>query len=1425
MKMQVGLSLLATVVCLSASGIDEAAFRRKMDVSFAGCGLADGETLNAFPALVVLDPAVQDGFDYADFGSPAGGDLRFADADGNELNYEIDTWNTSGRSLVWVQVPALTTETVMTAYWGGVDKVPPAYTTDGSTWSNGYVGVWHLGGTDPLKESTSRRQTLTKSASGVTLSQTGKFGDAAQISGAGSVWLSAGNHADLNNLSALTLEIWALRGDADTDNSPRALFGKRVSGMDNTAFTLFQYTNHTLQFDIDNVRKQYAGTLQSNQWGHVTATFDGTAKQQSCYINGALVTTETTTKTTIPNRSANLLLGNLNAGQSTSWKGNLDEARVSNVARSAAWIAANYRTMNSPTTFAQYGVVEPLNEDVPGVEVAGADVAVSGVTLYGRVVSSGGADTVTVSAYFGFDDAGMQAAGWTSSLVTQNVAPGEFSIFIPMAQLNYYRTYFFRFAVDNAIHATWSYEAGEFGTLGAPALGTPSYVAYPDSLKLSVPLLSAGAAATTVTCFYGLSPALENSVVVETTAVAKTITHILNGDAGATLYYAFKAQNTMPDNPANQPAVWTATNSATIGVREVVWDGVAVPASWDTTSANWYLADAPASKLAFRSGDSVLFSKNAAFNAALAVNAEVFDVTLQSAAAWTLSGNTTLTLNNEMRVNDVTSGAINNVKLSGPGSVILRKGTFGLGNTANDFSGGLFIRGGQLNATVSGNADSLGDGDLHLGADTVLPTANATLSITGADTAAITRNALRLDGGLNAGKLLLTNADLTLNSLTQRGGSLQVPATLGASERLFLGNANDFLTDSVLPPWFIASTGAFLTYGANGVTTLATGNYPASIYYSASGTKSLATDTTAAAAHITAGILNFGGNTFTLGGAILGNSVTLQNGTLRLPDSGGYVFVPANANAILNAPVTGTLYKFGSGMLTLNDLSGAGDKIVQEGTLSLAPPADVTLGGRLLASGSVRVTTATTRITQGAHINGIQLITGGLTLDDCTLDNTGAAVLGPLSGGSGAILTVTNGAKWRQPDTVFNLGNGGHFYAVIINNGSEVRVKGTQIASNGNAGGDDNTILISGENTLWDNGDATFHIASTGGATSATRNRVTITDSAVVTNIAALNIGYKNTANGAPCNDNSMTVSNNASLYSSGTATVGYSYGPNHNACYNKFIITTGARWNAHEGACVINHSGQGVAYDNGLIIDAGAVAQNIGDMHVGRAGAANTWNGYLIVTNSGSLFTRGGVSIGLAYLNSVNKVYRFAHTNSVHVVGGSLGNSLWDVNGQALVIGNSPAAQAGATANANWLRVSAGGTVQNAGTITIGNRAGYTSDNVLILNGGAINAENLVVGQDNGLAVDIGSDGIQPLTLTGNATFNTGSYIAPVLSDPAKLGQTFALISASGRIATNNVSLVLPARNSLTWKLHLSEDEKVLSLSVYPPGTLFIVR
>ena len=86
-------------------------------VKFTVAGYTGTQVLTNFPVLVRLkeyDSGTGEGiqgFLYSDFNYTDGTDLCFLDADGNGIPFQIDTWDRTGESLVWVTLPRMTNNT------------------------------------------------------------------------------------------------------------------------------------------------------------------------------------------------------------------------------------------------------------------------------------------------------------------------------------------------------------------------------------------------------------------------------------------------------------------------------------------------------------------------------------------------------------------------------------------------------------------------------------------------------------------------------------------------------------------------------------------------------------------------------------------------------------------------------------------------------------------------------------------------------------------------------------------------------------------------------------------------------------------------------------------------------------------------------------------------------------------------------------------------------------------------------------------------------------------------------------------------------------------------------------------------------------------------------------------------------------------
>lgn len=116
------------------------AFRNSLSVTVDG--IESGAVLENFQIPLRISENASVGLVYSELGID-GTELAFVDADQNVLPYEVDTWDSSGESLLWVNLPVATNGVTFTMYWNLKDgETAPEY-RPADVWPN-YAGVWHF---------------------------------------------------------------------------------------------------------------------------------------------------------------------------------------------------------------------------------------------------------------------------------------------------------------------------------------------------------------------------------------------------------------------------------------------------------------------------------------------------------------------------------------------------------------------------------------------------------------------------------------------------------------------------------------------------------------------------------------------------------------------------------------------------------------------------------------------------------------------------------------------------------------------------------------------------------------------------------------------------------------------------------------------------------------------------------------------------------------------------------------------------------------------------------------------------------------------------------------------------------------------------------------------------------------------------------
>ena len=149
--------------------------------------------------------------------------------------------------------------------------------------------------------------------------------------------------ADLDNAQKLTISFWM--NPANLNGRAQGLVSKRFTQTRQNAYSLFLNASNRLSVDLVGKNNRFSSNtvFSANQWYHIALTFDGTAakaQRVKLYVNGVLDRTAAETSIRVPNRTARLFFGILNAGSKTRFQGMLDDIRIHRAALSQAEIQA-----------------------------------------------------------------------------------------------------------------------------------------------------------------------------------------------------------------------------------------------------------------------------------------------------------------------------------------------------------------------------------------------------------------------------------------------------------------------------------------------------------------------------------------------------------------------------------------------------------------------------------------------------------------------------------------------------------------------------------------------------------------------------------------------------------------------------------------------------------------------------------------------------------------------------------------------------------------------------------------------------------------------------------------------------------------------------------------------------------------------------
>lgn len=355
-------------------------YRMRITINHARVSTVSGANLSDFPILVSITDS-----DLKNNALANGNDLVFTAGNGaTKLNDEIESYSSStGQLLAWVNIPSVsaTSDTPIYLYFGNGAATSSSQNVTG-TWNQNYVAVYHFpnGSVLTANDSTANGNNATVlTGDGGTTPTAGEIDGAAVLNGNAHGMVVASS-TSLSITGNLTLEAWVNSAVLPSGyNTQNIMYGDNGSDI---AYSLNYGNDGAAATDVrigSNVggtdyRVSYATTaLATGTWNHIVGTWDGT--DWNIYVNGVLeATSSSATGPQALTRQVDLGVGGQNGQtfQTTSLDGSLDEARISNVARSPDWIATEYNNISNPNTFETTGSLETMN-GLPTVVSFGAN--------------------------------------------------------------------------------------------------------------------------------------------------------------------------------------------------------------------------------------------------------------------------------------------------------------------------------------------------------------------------------------------------------------------------------------------------------------------------------------------------------------------------------------------------------------------------------------------------------------------------------------------------------------------------------------------------------------------------------------------------------------------------------------------------------------------------------------------------------------------------------------------------------------------------------------------------------------------------------------------------------------------------------------------------------------------------------------------
>jgi hypothetical protein len=280
-----------------------------------------------FPLLVRLH---RDFFDFKQ-AQAQGDDIRFSTSTGVALPYQIEAWDAAqGVASIWVRVPTIkgNARQELKLYWGKAAAVSASSGPSVFNAANGYVSVWHMN--EQVKDEVG---TLDSKDVGTTATA-GMVGPARHLAGRQGVFGGDKIPNYPAGSSSHTTEAWFR---AEKPNVTVLAWGnEQAQGKVVMHYRSPPHVSMDCYFSGANVKS--SSPLSVSEWVHAVHTYR--QGETRIYINGVLDGTNSGGTSLAIKSPAKLWIGGWY--NRYDFDGDIDEVRISSVARSADWVKLEY---------------------------------------------------------------------------------------------------------------------------------------------------------------------------------------------------------------------------------------------------------------------------------------------------------------------------------------------------------------------------------------------------------------------------------------------------------------------------------------------------------------------------------------------------------------------------------------------------------------------------------------------------------------------------------------------------------------------------------------------------------------------------------------------------------------------------------------------------------------------------------------------------------------------------------------------------------------------------------------------------------------------------------------------------------------------------------------------------------------------------